>query len=331
MSSDARKKIFLHVGHGKTGSSHLQSCLALSVEALRDAGIAYPIGEDLRNQAISGHVTQGNLPPVSRDAGHDIGQIADLMNSDGANAALGVLFSNEALFHSIMRSDLLSDLQTRFPDHDLEILLFIRNPLDHALSAFQQLLKAGLADDIGTFLAKYNLPQQTKKFLSKVENTGLSVTVINYSKHSRDLVRVLQEWLGVPEGVLVAPPRQSVNRSLSRSEMLVQRAFNRHVGAYARHFIADALSNSLPDVRSDRPAISDSDLEKFIARMKDYVADMNDMIPEAERYEIPDLAEARSSIPACEPVEATLSREQLDVIAESIANYLKPKYVTVKK
>ncbi len=54
------KPVILHVGHGKTGSSALQSSLVLSSEALAKAGIFYPPSlSDAR--AMKGEVSSGNV------------------------------------------------------------------------------------------------------------------------------------------------------------------------------------------------------------------------------------------------------------------------------
>lgn len=51
--------LYLHVGHGKTGSSYLQSALALSQDALRDNGIFYSLNE-VGRRAAQGKITSGN-------------------------------------------------------------------------------------------------------------------------------------------------------------------------------------------------------------------------------------------------------------------------------
>ena len=52
-------KLILHVGHGKTGSSYIQSFLALNKNMLKNNGFIYPEPNDIQ-KAIIGHVTSGN-------------------------------------------------------------------------------------------------------------------------------------------------------------------------------------------------------------------------------------------------------------------------------
>ena len=53
------EEIILHIGHGKTGTSYLQSCLALNRQKLLDIGIDYPEDRSFKS-AKKGEITSGN-------------------------------------------------------------------------------------------------------------------------------------------------------------------------------------------------------------------------------------------------------------------------------
>jgi len=53
--------LYLHIGHGKTGSSALQSFLALNSNLLENYRIEYPEHASFEN-AINGKISSGNLP-----------------------------------------------------------------------------------------------------------------------------------------------------------------------------------------------------------------------------------------------------------------------------
>ena len=53
------KEIILHIGHGKTGTSYLQSCLALNRQKLLDIGIDYPEFKTFE-KAKRGEISSGN-------------------------------------------------------------------------------------------------------------------------------------------------------------------------------------------------------------------------------------------------------------------------------
>ena len=55
------KKLILHIGHGKTASSYLQTLLSLNRELLHAKNIDYPIGRANQEEAaIKGFVNSGN-------------------------------------------------------------------------------------------------------------------------------------------------------------------------------------------------------------------------------------------------------------------------------
>src|SRR5262245_28751429 len=53
------KTLYLHIGHGKTGTSYLQSSLALSIERLADRNIVYPRMGSVERGA-KGLISSGN-------------------------------------------------------------------------------------------------------------------------------------------------------------------------------------------------------------------------------------------------------------------------------
>ena len=55
--------IKLHIGHGKTGTSYMQAALAISQDALLEAGYYYPLPEHSRDKAMRGETTSGNVKP----------------------------------------------------------------------------------------------------------------------------------------------------------------------------------------------------------------------------------------------------------------------------
>jgi hypothetical protein len=60
IAPEARPKIVLHIGQGKTGTSALPSALARNHELLKSAGVLYP-DHPSAAQARAGHVMSGKL------------------------------------------------------------------------------------------------------------------------------------------------------------------------------------------------------------------------------------------------------------------------------
>ena len=63
-SAVKKTKLFLHIGHGKTGTSAIQSALAIASEDLAKRGINYPIQQSLRDRASRLEITSGNWEPT---------------------------------------------------------------------------------------------------------------------------------------------------------------------------------------------------------------------------------------------------------------------------
>lgn len=118
-------RIILHVGHGKTGTSALQSSFALSIDALADAGIHYPDHRDLVN-AAEGKITSGNIVAKS---------LLKTASAALASKDRAVLFSNEMLFHDIVTDEnlLVNLMKVGVP---VTVVLYIRNPLQHVISLY---------------------------------------------------------------------------------------------------------------------------------------------------------------------------------------------------
>jgi len=84
-------KLTLHIGTQKTGSSALQSFLALNSDLLADYGILYPEHSSF-SSAKMGEVSSGNLPSGPNDW---VNYIEKLQKKEFKH----ILFSNEVLFN----------------------------------------------------------------------------------------------------------------------------------------------------------------------------------------------------------------------------------------
>ena len=173
-------------------------------------------------------------------------------------------------------------------------------------------------------MAKYATPRQVKRVIEAVGEKGWKIQIVNYDNHRMDLISQVAIWLGVSRDLFTTPPTRNVNRSLTRTEMELQRAFNRYVGQRARLFVADALSNELPDILPEKPYVESDALSAFLERMGSMIAQTNALIPESEQYRLPSLEEARAKSPeASEKERFVLNAEQIDVLARNMARFFR--------
>ena len=304
-----RQEIILHIGHGKTGSSYIQSCLALSVERLRKVGIEYP---ELLPFARAQHgcTSSGNL-------GHAKTFVQTVTEAAERHAkASRLLFSSEWIFRRIVADGgSLATLQKSF---DVTVILFTREFLATAISAYGQSVKrGGNTRSLGTYLAGDRHPDDVLQVLQAVERAGCRIAVLNYSRHSDRLLAVFAGACGIAPEILVVPPVARVNRSLDEDELALMRRFNSLIGASTTELVATALCERLPQHPSGPPRITRQDYEQYRARIAPVETTINRLLPLSERYgeDEPILIEDVDRGPNR---VLSFTEAQMDVLAESL-------------
>ena len=307
-----------HVGIGKTGSSYVQSALGAGRARLDELGITYPIEKRAEARARVGRVTSGNLRPADSLA-------QTLARYPEVATAERLLFSNESL-HLVLTSterDYGAEIRAAFPEARLEFLCYIRDPVEHAVSAYQQVVKRnGFTGDCATFLRRYDRPQRLLRLDEAVRAIGGTLTIRNYSRHRDRLLATFEDWLGLPAGTLPEPARPQINRSLTRGELELQRAFNQHLGLLSSQVVSDPLCEHLPDITSQVPAVPRDELAAFIERMDTEIADprLQALVPAAEAYRVGTLDEHAARFPDPDAPEAySFTRDQIDILARAMS------------
>lgn len=299
------RSLYLHIGHGKTGSSFLQSSFARSAKALRAADITYPLPRNAE-AAAEGGISSGNLR-----------RFLDYQGAKKTN----LFFSGEGFFpYFIIKQNqtiLIEKIREISPDR-ISVLLFIRDPVEHCCSSYQQGIKGrSNTRSLSREFDIYAVPRRVKSALEFCSELGADITVCNYSAEKKNILNATARWLGVDSALLSTPPVGVVNRSMTRSEIALLLALNRRLEGRSRRVLADALCNGCPDIRADdmRPPLEEQ--EALWDRLSDDIAAVNARIPPAAHYSRErDIRPTRDTIP---DGVFTFTAEQLDVIAEQIA------------
>jgi len=308
--ASGRQEIILHIGHSKTGSSFIQSSLALSEGPLREAGIEYPeLPSFPFDRAKRGVAGCGNL-------GHAVGFVDTITAMAARHAqAKRLLFSSEYLFEHIRNEqDLLATLQKSF---DVTVILFVREFLAHAVSSHNQIGKSEECNlSLAQYLGQYNQPNAVLRVLQAIERSGCRAKIYNYSRHADDLLETFAAALNVGLEVLVVPPTPRVNRSLDPAELYLAIRFNEVLGP-SRKLIAMPLCERLPLHPVGLPRIARSDYKAFRARMAPLEAMLNKRLPDGDHYclEEPVVIEDQD---APSHSSLTFSTAQIDVLAQSL-------------
>jgi hypothetical protein len=313
-------RLYLHVGHGKTGSSVIQSALANAADRLLELGYIYPeLFDGANNDARANKISSGNIPmDVS------VTEVLDALKLGLSGRR--VICSSEHLSSRSYRHQLPEELRrVVFPGGPPKVLLMIRNPLEWVESRYQQMVKReGCTDPIEDVIAGTNRLGSVRHFLEIGKQTGVELTVRNYSYWSNSLEQVLAEWLNVDPSVFADLLTPRVNRSLTRSELELQRLFNVYSEGATSHFISDPLVNEIPDLPSDHVPWPEESFRAFYRRMEYETALTNEMLPESEHYVMPPLDKAIETYCHLPPTEDDyrFSSRQLNVLVAHLAAQL---------
>lgn len=316
-SLSAMPVLYLHAGHSKTGTSWVQAALRENTAALARSGLAYPVFDGIGDET-GAEIGQGNGLAL---AAGPVETLAAGLRTVRRHAGLaGAVLSSEEFFPRLSMYDdpgALPQAVTEAGFERVEILLFIRNPVGHAASLWQQYLKRGGGSaPIEAFFEKYRVPERVALFLGKfMSMDGVRLTCLNYDEYRHDMLAPLCAWLGRPSTVLTPPQAVTINRGMTRAELALQAAVNRRIGRAGR-ILSDALCAGLPEQPPDYVYPDPACQQAMCDRLAPALARVNARLPEAQRY--------RCDItPLSENADAnalSFSPEQIEVIGAALGS-----------
>ena len=280
MAVDARNQtltheLFLHLGHGKTGTTYLQNILALNVDRLEREGILYPVvPADLEKiKQKHAHINSGN--------GMLFWNSKELDASDRNYPK--TLFSSEYLFHCIATQPDSSLRLQEASQHFSKVnaLLFVRDPIEFELSRFQQAVKReGYFGSIESHILESDYTRTVLAGLTALrQNPQIRLTVFNYSRERNSLVDKFEAWLGLSRSVLEKPKPKRINRSLTFLELKAQRRLNQIFGQKAYRF-SDFMCETFPNLKEVKLNISQRTRDQFTRLHGPTVDQINDFLPD---------------------------------------------------
>ena len=274
----AKTKIVLHAGHGKTGTSAIQSALAISADALLKNGIHYPIDPNERQRAARFEITSGNWkhnPTISLSE-----QCLELAASNAAGHT--IVLSSESLFWHL--TDFVHQKEQWNEAVDIHVILAVRELEEMLSSEYQQRVKRhGESKPFEQFLKRRHFisshHKKAAEVLTQLSQQKVQVTLINYSAHKKTISKKVFDALGCSDlfpkekmGDLV------INRSLSQKELQMLMMIN---ALYYDQFpwisarLSDALAKNLPNTETQRSRISPQSLEKLYDKNDSYLQIIN--------------------------------------------------------
>ena len=320
-------KLFLHIGTEKTGSSYLQTLLALNREQLISKKIFYPNAGKREMDMLSGKISPGNgkeLALLLKDENYN--GVKKLLQGHMKNAAkkncASILLSNENLLEYISHESVYENLIKSCDEIQFEwskLLLVLRDPVDQALSLYKHRTKNGKALAINSWLKSgYHLPDILDRFLS-INNNKVNHSVRKYSTKKGELEKIMfVDWLQIqmPKVAL----QKKVNPSLTLSELYFLKKLNEKNNEYVSPFYD--LMLSIPSSEKSRDIDLTEYYKKTIANSLCNLSPIwekcNDHLEAHEKLTLP--VKATSEI--CEIKKLSFSSHQVDVITSF---FLDPK------
>lgn len=228
LSNPRKKRLFLHVGLHKTGTTSIQWTLTSSRQKLAEAGIVYPqagapewanLGQHLLAWSVVSRPNylptfNGNRAAFSPEASEKLW--GELYSETDRSSAPTVILSSEEF--DILTNSEITTLGQRLDRYDVTPILFLRNHADFLESAYRtSVIHSAYREDISAFSANQRTRLDYAELIEGWRNiaTGRIVKVVDYDRDDvrRDSVGAFLQLIG-PSGQSL--PRQS-RRDLNES------------------------------------------------------------------------------------------------------------------
>ena len=326
-----KTKLFLHIGHGKTGTSAIQSSLAIASDDLTERGISYPIQPSLRDRASRMEITSGNWqqnPEASLTQ-----QLREIAKNNHNNSI--IVLSSESLFW--LMPELIKNKSQWEASVDLHIILAVREIEEMLSSEYQQRVKRhGDAMPLEQFLrARHFISSHHEKAAEVIElmsQSNIPSTIINYSQHKRDISQLIFKAIGAED--LYPSGKMSgaiINRSLSRKELEILVTIN---ALYYSKFpwistvISDALIKNQPKLEAQQCKIAKKQLEKVYEMNDAYLQSINAHLePSEQLLTLSTRPQEAQQERSAEQIKKSLEEETISIrlIGETLLQALNPK------
>lgn len=308
------KKLFFHIGHGKTGSSAIQAMLAQNHEVLKQNGYLYPFHDNFKN-ALRGFISSGNI-----NAGKDKSWLENQVTAriDSNPEFHTYIFSSESLFRNL--SPLLDSDYMHNNHWRIHILLAVRNPIDMISSHHQQAVKrGGYKDNLKTFIRENkhaaSALQYSARLIKNLDKYGATYSIVNYSVEKLEIASRFAEIMGISQILEDSPlgANRIVNRSLTAQELSFVASINAIYGNKKGARLSDKLVNELPELKADRLFISQEDMDLIIKNNHEALSEINQKLGKKSKLTFEYHPTVSHDLPtSLDPRQAALIRSMLE-------------------
>ncbi len=273
------KKIILHIGHGKTGSSAIQSFLALSSEELNMKGFDYPKSNSTQ-AAKNFKTTSGNVS--SKD--HFVFLINNYLKSESMKT---FLLSSEWIFWWF--EDLIQYLIKIGEQAQLQFIMFVRSPNELLHSNYNELVKRRrYKNTFKDYLTEDLHYQKVNKIISKLVSNNIKFSIINYSFYKNNNIQEFCRNINfIPSNDLLNKCNEKIiNRSLTKAELELQYQFNRLMNNDENFDFGEQITDKLPEIPTEQPRFTQQESEHFLKTNGKYIEAINRFLPLEQKLEV---------------------------------------------
>ncbi len=261
------KRLIVHAGGSKTGSTAIQNYCELNIKTLIESGFSYQNAEGLTHTY---QFTSGNGKPL-----FDALQAGALTETDIDNVVCGYWGACDAAICSSEYFEVLGVEgwkklweSTQRLNASLTVIYFVRSVVPFLLSAYDQAIKhhgefktlEEWSSDAGI---RWNHVDALRRMESESEHLDLKVLYFDHCKQT-----LLDSFFAAIDCPLTptASNRQTVNRSLTAIERQALRDMNKSLGYLYSAEITSFLIGSAPEVVSEPASYSQFWLEKIVEK-----------------------------------------------------------------
>ncbi len=338
------RRLILHIGMPKTGTSTLQQALCSHPELLGRFGVLYPhpmFDQSNHNmvatlfhdeQSMPREFSRGGSVPLEtiRDDGRAFW--ADVSQQIRRSDAETVVLSGEYFF--FMRDEWMVELQVLLADlfDDIHVVAYVRHPADHYLAFMQQTVKASFVIQSPAEVrmsSRVNLGRYLDAFDG-------SVSVRPFEREALDGGSVVTDFVGrfLPGGVELAKGIEVVdlNESMSAEAMCILQSFRRHGWPEENNRFAVQSTDAIAALRAagDRIAQTRAELRPAIraALNRKYQKDIDWL---ASTFDVAFAPDASRADPADAEPEGWRSHELRDILEVDPAQVDHVLYLLLKE
>ena len=282
------KKIYLHIGAGKTGTSAIQAQLAINKDVMSKNNVYYPTS-NTEERAKNFKITSGNavqLALVMKEETADRNKIEKIVK-DYVTEAKGkdILLSSETMQQYTDEAALILKEAALKLGYEVKLVYYVRAIADHMMSSYHQSIKRhNNTNDFSQMIRGKN-----KRFLQTIERSGENFGFENLVLKNYDMVKdnifvdFLVNVLGITDVSEFKIVNKTVNRSLTKFELGLMKHMNQFFNKNGQSaFVSDALIHNNPNMKY-KMTISQKDVDKLMQIHEEELEKINAYLPENER------------------------------------------------